>query len=189
MDEAAILTQTQSPEYILFGPQDTKEAGGLLALALEAGGSLIGPLAILLYGPLGSGKTTFAQGFGEALGVPVGDITSPSFSLANTHSGRVPFAHLDLYRLDEEGGALAEFEGAGLAEYLDGLALVEWPERLGEGYFPEGSPMVSLRGTKLPENPGSKPVPARVLSFRGRLPEAFFKSLRRRFPTPQDLGA
>ena len=45
------------------------------------------------------------------------------------YEGRLPLFHLDLYRLDDAADALA---GGLLDErQLDGVALVEWAERLG----------------------------------------------------------
>lgn len=78
---------------------------------------------ILLNGPLGAGKTVLSQGIGAALGFT--DVTSPTFVIARTHQGALPFIHVDAYRL-QEGGAL----------YLDDLdldtalesavAVIEW---------------------------------------------------------------
>ncbi|MFZ7127331.1 MAG: tRNA (adenosine(37)-N6)-threonylcarbamoyltransferase complex ATPase subunit type 1 TsaE [Desulfobacterales bacterium] len=89
------------------------------------------PLIILLDGELGSGKTCFAQGLAWGLGVP-GDIpiTSPTYTLVNDYpgSGRLPFVHADLYRLEA-----ADLEDIGIDELLDRRALVavEWPDRMG----------------------------------------------------------
>ena len=45
------------------------------------------------------------------------------------YAGRLPLFHLDLYRLDDAADALA---GGLLDErQLEGVALVEWAERLG----------------------------------------------------------
>lgn len=78
---------------------------------------------IVLGGDLGAGKTTFAQGFGAALGVDE-PITSPTFVLMRTYEGRLPIVHMDVYRLEH----LQEAVDLGLAEILDdgAVALVEW---------------------------------------------------------------
>jgi tRNA threonylcarbamoyl adenosine modification protein YjeE len=167
-----------APGYLLASPGDTMEAGGILALALEAEGRLAGPLTITLEGPLGSGKTTFAKGFGAALGVPPGEITSPTFALAFVHSGRVPFAHLDLYRLGEKGDPLDEFREAGLDEFLGGLSLVEWPERLGGALCRGGALRVILREAPAlaPAAPGGEAAP-RLASFLGCPPQGLGAAL------------
>lgn len=90
---------------------------------------------VLLHGPLGAGKTTFTQALARAL--DVGDeqyVSSPSFALLHEYRGRLPIAHMDLYRLTDED----EVEAAGLLDYLghDGVCIVEWPERLGM-FIPE----------------------------------------------------
>jgi tRNA threonylcarbamoyladenosine biosynthesis protein TsaE len=124
----------------LPAPAATKAAGAAFAEGILESSSP--PLLITLEGPLGAGKTTFAQGFGEALGLGPGEVASPTFSLADVHrGGKAVMNHLDLYRLGGGGNpeeALKEFLEAGLDECLDeGFSLVEWPERLPEGYWPE----------------------------------------------------
>ena len=85
---------------------------------------------ITLAGSLGAGKTTLTQAIGLGLEVPQSCyITSPTFSLLHEYPGRLPLYHLDLYRLSDE----TEIEDLGLLEYLygTGLAVIEWPDRLG----------------------------------------------------------
>jgi tRNA threonylcarbamoyladenosine biosynthesis protein TsaE len=88
---------------------------------------------VLLRGDLGSGKTTLVRGAARALGV-TGPVTSPTFTLAQRHAGRVAVAHLDAYRLtspdDEEVGMALEAIGD------DAIAFVEWPEALAPGLPP-----------------------------------------------------
>jgi tRNA threonylcarbamoyladenosine biosynthesis protein TsaE len=79
---------------------------------------------IILAGEMGSGKTAFAQGFADALGVDE-PVTSPTFTLVHTYdSGRVNLHHADLYRLDR----MSEVADLALAELVegDGILLVEW---------------------------------------------------------------
>lgn len=90
---------------------------------------------VLLGGPLGAGKTTFAQGVGAGLGV-VERLTSPTFVIAREHRGRVPVVHVDAYRLS----GLDELEDLDLESELDdAVTLVEWgrgmAEVLAEGYL------------------------------------------------------
>ncbi len=78
---------------------------------------------VVLAGPLGAGKTTFAQGFARALGVE-GPVTSPTFTLVRQYRCELgQLLHADLYRLEQ----LAEVEDLGLGELVEeGVALVEW---------------------------------------------------------------
>ena len=79
---------------------------------------------ILLAGDLGSGKTSFAQGFGWALGVTE-PITSPTFTLVHSYdTGGATLHHADLYRLDQLS-EVADLALGELAEY-HGIVLVEW---------------------------------------------------------------
>ena len=101
----------------------TTRLGQAIAPLLEPGE------AILLYGPLGMGKSTLARGLIRALTRPDEDVPSPTFTLVQFYESDPPIAHFDLYRLSRPDEA---FE-IGLNEALDeGCALIEWPERLGE---------------------------------------------------------
>jgi tRNA threonylcarbamoyladenosine biosynthesis protein TsaE len=54
-------------------------------------------------------------------------ITSPTFTFVNEYQGRVPFYHIDLYRLEDHG----ELENIGFKEYIesDGVTVIEWAEK------------------------------------------------------------
>ncbi len=82
---------------------------------------------ILLVGDLGAGKTAFCQGFGRGLGVDE-QITSPTFALVQTYTGRLDLNHLDVYRLGQVNEAL----DLGLNELLDdgGVTLIEWGDTI-----------------------------------------------------------
>lgn len=74
----------------------------------------------------------FVQGLADGLDVAAdGYVTSPSFTIVNAYPGRLPLYHIDLYRL-ETG---LDPEDLGLHELLhgDGVAAVEWAERLPAG--------------------------------------------------------
>jgi tRNA threonylcarbamoyladenosine biosynthesis protein TsaE len=101
----------------------TTALGGAVAPRLEPGE------AVLLYGPLGMGKSTLARGLIRALAGEDEDVPSPTFTLVQFYETDPPIAHFDLYRLSRPEEA---FE-IGLDEALDvGAALIEWPERLGD---------------------------------------------------------
>lgn len=87
----------------------------------------LGPGAIVgLTGDLGAGKTVFAKGIADALGV-VDEVMSPSFTIVAEYEGRVPFVHIDLYRLDGP----SEFLDLGVEELMfgDAITVIEWFER------------------------------------------------------------
>ena len=107
----------------LADAEATTALGRAVAPRLEPGE------AVLLYGPLGMGKSTLARGLIRALAGEDEDVPSPTFTLVQFYETDPPVAHFDLYRLTRPEEA---FE-IGLDEALDvGAALIEWPERLGD---------------------------------------------------------
>ncbi len=107
---------------LLPDAQATRQCGFDLGLLARAGD------LITLSGPLGAGKTTFAQGLARALGISEA-ISSPTFVLMNEYRGAIPLLHLDAYRL--EGLDYGALRDAGWEEFVnrgDAVRLVEWPE-------------------------------------------------------------
>ncbi len=100
--------------------EQTQKIGERLALAVVSGD------VIDLRGPLGAGKTAFTKGFARGLGVK-GPVTSPTFLMVKSYTGRLDLLHCDLYRTS----SLAEVEMLGIDEELDegAVAVVEWGER------------------------------------------------------------
>ena len=83
---------------------------------------------ICLDGDLGVGKTVFAKGFAEGLGIRE-PITSPTFTIMNIYdSGRLPLYHYDVYRIEDE----SEMDELGYEEYFfgSGVTLVEWASQI-----------------------------------------------------------
>ncbi len=84
---------------------------------------------VALTGELGAGKTQFIKGLatGAGVGKPT-YVSSPSFTLINEYPGRVPFYHIDLFRLENQ----KEAEGLGLEDYLHGggITAVEWADKI-----------------------------------------------------------
>lgn len=109
-------------EFTTRSVVETEDLAARLAQRVAAG------WVIGLHGDLGAGKTAFARGFARGLGCP-GRVHSPTYALLNEYpGGRLPLAHLDLYRLN----SAEDVRSAGLEEYLVapvGVTLVEWPER------------------------------------------------------------
>ena len=98
--------------------EETEAIGERLAAGLEPGD------VVLVSGEVGAGKTTLIRGACRALGV-VDRVTSPTFTIGQRYAGRVPVAHLDLYRLADMGAE----DPALLEDYLGSevVAFVEWP--------------------------------------------------------------
>ena len=97
-----------------------------LAPHLEAGD------VIALRGGLGAGKTTFARALISALLGRETDVPSPTYTLVQTYDGPdFPVFHFDLYRLEQPD----EVMELGWEETMDGLALIEWPDKAG-GHLP-----------------------------------------------------
>jgi tRNA threonylcarbamoyladenosine biosynthesis protein TsaE len=95
---------------------DTRSLGRKLASLLHAGDVL------LLKGGLGAGKTVFAGGVAEGLGVQE-QVTSPTFVLARRYDGFMPLVHADVYRV----GSIAEIDDLDLLdEAFGGVVIVEW---------------------------------------------------------------
>ena len=99
------------------------------AIARALGAVLVPGDVVALTGDLGAGKTVFCKGLGEALGIPPDRVVSPSFTIVTEHAGRLPFRHVDVYRLS----SVREAEEIGLEELLrgDGVCVVEWAEKIG----------------------------------------------------------
>lgn len=113
----------QEWETTTYSATETRELGRIFGRLADAG------LVVLLSGQLGAGKTCFAKGVGDGLGVaPSSPVTSPSYTLLNIHQGRFPLYHFDLYRLAQ----VDDLADLGYDEYAEGegLTLVEWADRM-----------------------------------------------------------
>lgn len=106
-------------------PDDMRRLGRRVADLLRPGD------LVVLTGDLGAGKTTFAQGLGDGLGVR-GPVTSPTFVIARVHPSTVggpSLVHVDAYRL----GGVEEVDDLDLdATLADSVTVVEWGEGLVE---------------------------------------------------------
>ena len=115
-DEVKVLIRTHS----------TKQT---VQLGKRIGGRLRSGDVVALVGELGAGKTHLIKGLAAGVGVEgASDITSPSFTLIHEYQGRIPFYHLDLYRLAAE----EDIVDLGIEEYLgrEGVAVIEWADRI-----------------------------------------------------------
>lgn len=124
-------------------------AADMRALGTHLANHMHGGEVILLSGPLGAGKTTFAQGFGAGLGIRE-PIVSPTFTIARELNGHFAngtpahLIHVDAYRLggtdyapgqDSVNRLLDELESLGLDEELEEpgthtVILMDWGEQM-----------------------------------------------------------
>ena len=108
-------------------PADTFAAGRRLGGLLKVGD------VVLLAGPLGCGKTMFASGIADGLGVEE-QVTSPSFVLVHRYQGFLPVVHADVYRL----GGTAEFADLELTDdSRDAVVIVEWGDAIERSVPPD----------------------------------------------------
>jgi tRNA threonylcarbamoyladenosine biosynthesis protein TsaE len=112
-----IIRETDSPE-------ETRAFARSLGEKAEPG------QIFTLNGDLGVGKTVFAKGFAEGLGIEE-PVCSPTFTIVQEYtSGRLPLYHFDVYRIEDP----EEMEEVGLDEYLfgGGVCLIEWADQIRE---------------------------------------------------------
>src|SRR5438093_12360391 len=116
--------------------EDTRALGAALAPLLRVHDVL------LLTGDLGAGKTTLVQGIARGLGAEE-HVASPTFTLVREYvSGRIPIAHVDVYRLDR----VQDVVDLALDELEDGecVLIVEWGDAV-EELLPDDRVRVELR--------------------------------------------
>lgn len=91
------------------------------------GSAMKGGEILALFGPLGAGKTALVRGMAAGLDAPSTAVSSPTFVLIHEYHGRLPLAHVDLYRLP----SARDIESIGLQEYLTGptVAAIEWADK------------------------------------------------------------
>lgn len=124
---------------------------------------------IVLNGDLGAGKTQFAKGFAEGLGVD-DDVTSPTFNILLEYVGdELPLLHFDLYRL-ETPEELVDIDFFGMLE-SGGVVLIEWGEKFADS-MPEERLEIDIRVAE----DGVRDISIEGLGDRGKTLEELIQS-------------
>lgn len=136
-------------QFISRNVEETEALAARMA-ALAPGGTVI-----TLDGDLGVGKTAFARGFAKGLGIPVNQVSSPTFTIKHEYFSterKLKLNHFDVYRLTNA----AEFLRGGFQESFsaDAVTLIEWSELIRE-VIPSGA--WHIRFTRL-ENETQKDI-------------------------------
>jgi tRNA threonylcarbamoyladenosine biosynthesis protein TsaE len=114
-------------ELIVNSLKDTEQLGKIISRCLEKG------TVICLDGDLGVGKTALTQFIAKEFGVDE-YITSPTFTIIKEYEGRLPFYHMDVYRIESED----DMYDLGYDEYIysEGVTIIEWSHNI-VGILPE----------------------------------------------------
>lgn len=120
----------------------------LMRLAIWMVDNLPPQLTIGITGTLGSGKTTFTQCVAEAAKIDPGAVTSPTFTLLQSHVGSINLHHMDAYRINDED----EFLELGVEELFEQQAwtLIEWADRV-ESVMPSDTLWLQIDLTDNPD--------------------------------------
>jgi tRNA threonylcarbamoyladenosine biosynthesis protein TsaE len=120
----------------------TRSASETVQIGKTIGKCLLSGDVVALVGELGAGKTQFIKGLASGVGIedPT-HISSPSFTLIHEYSGKIPFYHIDLFRLGRE----QEAEELGLEDYFQGrgITAIEWADKI-PSLLPEELLFVSI---------------------------------------------
>jgi tRNA threonylcarbamoyladenosine biosynthesis protein TsaE len=142
---------------------------------------------LALIGALGAGKTALVRGIAAGLEMPPDSISSPTFVLVHEYRGRLPLAHIDLYRLKSG----AEAESIGLRDYLTGhtVSVIEWADR-----FPALLPEDRLEVRLMHRSPATREAVLRAQGPRSSALLARINEVRRSIrrapasPKPKSTG-
>ncbi len=120
--------------------------------ASEMAAKIQNPCVIAMTGDLGSGKTTFTQGFARGMGIK-DNVGSPTFKLVSEYKGEhLLLNHVDCYRLENE----KDFFNIGGEKYLEpdgAITIIEWSEKIVK-VVPYDA--IKIEFKRIPEKPDSR---------------------------------
>lgn len=99
----------------------------------------IGAVVLALQGDLGSGKTTFLQGFAKGLGIKE-KILSPTFVIMKRFGN---FYHIDCYRINKPEEIL-ELDWKKIISNPKNIVAVEWPEKI-KNLLPKNALLIKFK--------------------------------------------
>lgn len=113
-------------DYLSISADETKRLAGKIVKSLGNNN------LICLYGPLGSGKTTFVQGLAKSLGIKK-PVISPTFIMVREYQtdNKKTLIHVDCYKINSS----KDFKSVDLKEFWsnpDNLVVIEWADRIKE---------------------------------------------------------
>lgn len=119
-------------KFITKDFQETQNLGISLAQAILREGLQKQAVVLAMHGDLGSGKTTFLQGFAKGLGIAQ-VVNSPTFVIMKKfeiENAEFKYLyHFDLYRLEDE----KDLEFLAIPELVKdpkNIIAIEWPEKI-----------------------------------------------------------
>ncbi len=121
-------------ETLTKNPQETGALAREFAVSIASSGGKEGARVVALYGDLGSGKTSFAQGVAKALGVGA-SVISPTFVIERiyilSHKNFDHLVHIDCYRI-ETAEEMRRLDWDEKIKNPKNLILVEWADKIEE---------------------------------------------------------
>lgn len=122
--------------------------------AAEMAAKIQDSCVIAMTGNLGSGKTTFTQGFAKGMGIDE-QVGSPTFKIVSEYPGNQwKLYHVDCYRLENE----TDFFNIGGEKYLDpenAVTIIEWSEKI-ENVIPDNA--IRMNFSRTADKPESRSI-------------------------------
>jgi len=116
-----LLEMTSNQTYRLSSTTETQKLAETFGESVQQG------TVLALIGDLGSGKTTFTQGFAKGFGVTE-SVGSPTFKIVSEYNCRKgKLVHVDCYRLKGSDDFL-NIDGESILNAVDAVTLIEWAD-------------------------------------------------------------